>query len=130
MNTMKKINLFVTAFVLISVTAFAQSQLKLVKERVGDDRIVQNWKVGEVKEVNDVKVLRVEGENGIDYRTNVFYISQGFLLADINKKAALEPIYSKELGAMKDYFTNEYPGGQVAIFYDRLSQELADPRNF
>src|SRR5688572_29010613 len=126
---MKKFNaiLILTA---LALTSFAQSHLKLVKERVDNINIAYNWKVGEVKEENGVKILRVEGENGIDYRTNVFYIPQSKLLAEVNQKDATEPVYNTELDELNNYYTNEFPGGQVAIFFDRLSPELADPRNF
>ena len=126
---MKKLNLILSAVVL-TLTSFGQSHLQLVRERVGDKAILENWNVGEAKEVNDVKILRVEGENGIDYRTNVFYIPQGKLLAEINQMAAIEPVYNKDLEELTDFYTNEFPGGQVAIFFDRLSQELANPGNF
>lgn len=126
---MKKINTIVILAAL-AFTTFAQSQLKLAKERVGDIEIAYNWKVGEVKEANNVKILRVEGENGIDYRTNIFYIPQSTLLAEVNQKAATEPAYNKDYDELNQYFTNEVQGGQVAIFFDRISKELADPRNF
>ncbi|HXH19690.1 MAG TPA: hypothetical protein VNJ07_11475 [Chitinophagales bacterium] len=31
---------------------------------------------------------------------------------------------------LTDFYTRQFPGGQVALFYDRISQPLADPRNF
>ncbi len=126
---MKTINLILVAVVL-TFTSFSQTNLKTAKERIGDMAIVANWKVGEEIEANNVKILRVEGENGIHHRTNVLYIPQSKLLADINQKAATEPIYNRELSELTEYFTGKYPGGQVAIFFDRLSENLANPENF
>src|SRR5687767_5515622 len=106
---MKKFNAILILSAL-AFTTFAQSQLKLAKERVGGDiEIAYNWKVGEVKEVNSVKVLRMEGENGIDYRTNISYIPSKMLLAEVNQKAATEPVYNKEYNNLNEFYTNDVP---------------------
>lgn len=59
--------------VLIASSIRAGDNLKEVKRRVGNTLILQNWKVGETKIINDISVLRMTGENRIEGRTNLLY---------------------------------------------------------
>ncbi len=89
----------------IAGSVFSQSALKTVRQKVGNPDILKNWNVGEEKLLTNASVLRVEGANDINHRTNLFYTANGGYL-------------------------EEAPGGQISLFFDRNIEELADPGLF
>ena len=105
MNTLKLVCLYgILCFVLtgmLSTSIFAQSPLQKVREKVEYDQILRNWKLNETKDFQNVKILRMEGENESDHRTNLLYLS-----------SFCEPdsLY-----------------GKLVIFTDRNDEALADP---
>ncbi len=124
----KLISLFVVAC--IAGSTLPQSALQSIKQKVGNPVILENWQLGELKTFNNVSVLRLEGENSVDHRTNVSFTSNGHIQELITCKAEQENLSEEEkLNLMKFYF-EEAPGGQVTIFFDRVEKRLADPRLF
>ena len=88
-------------FSLLALSVAAQSAMKKVRETVEYPQIMKNWDLNETKEFNNVKILRMQGENDIEHRTNLLYLS-----------SFCEPdsLY-----------------GRLVIFTDRTSEKLADP---
>lgn len=112
----------------IAISAFGQTPLKLVKERVGNPEILKNWSVGEVKYANNAEILRVSGDNDIDYRTNVFYTSNKTIMGLVEQKTGALPEEQKQ--AMTECYFKDAPGGQISLFFDRNEPKLADPTHF
>lgn len=87
--------------VLIPVITLGQLPLKKVHETVEYTQILKNWKLNETKEFEGVKILRMEGEKGIDHRTNLLYLSSF---------CKYDSLY-----------------GKLVVFNDRNDEALADP---
>ena len=88
-----------TAF--IAFASFGQTKLKDIKNQVGNPEIIRNWEVGETKEVYKASITRKMGENHFDSRTNVLFYP-----------ASRSGIASSS--------------GEIALFFDRTSKDLAD----
>ncbi|HXH19925.1 MAG TPA: hypothetical protein VNJ07_12680 [Chitinophagales bacterium] len=123
---------FISLFLIAGITAsiFAQSPLELVKERVDDNQIIKNWKVGEAKEVADVRIIRTAGGNAIEHRTNVLYTPLKAILKRIDEKSKAESLSPQQNKTLKDAYLQAAKGGQIALFYDRDDKNLADPTLF
>jgi len=124
----KLITLFLFGGIISS--AFAQSPLELVKERVGNPLILKNWKVGEAKEVDHAVIIRTGGENAIEHRTNVLYTPFGAIMKQIDERAKAENEPAEKNEVLKQSYSRIAQGGQIALFYDRDDINLADPALF
>lgn len=96
-------------YILLMITIIpfiVKSQLPIQKvhQTVEYDEIIKNWDLYETKEFEDIKIFRMDGENGIHHRTNLLYLSS----------------FCEQDGIY----------GKLAIFNDRNSKELADPSLF
>ncbi len=109
---------------------FSQPPLKLVKERVGNPEILKNWNVGDAKYVNGTSILRLGGENGYESITNVFYASNDRINVLSDEKAAAEAVSSAGKEQVIQSHEKSASGGQIALFYCRPAELLADPAGF
>lgn len=109
---------------------YCQSPLKLVKERVGNPDILKNWEVGDIKFVNQVSIMRQEGENNYDFITNVFYTPKNLIMNLIDEKSKAEAFLPDERNRMVRFYEASAPGGQIALFYCRPTKALAEPIHF
>lgn len=126
---MKALNILLIAALMMSA-AYAQRPLKVVKQKVGNPDILQYWKVGETKTVNDVQIVRLEGEDGYEYITNAFYTSRSAIIKTLDEKAVAENLTASQKSEMVGPYEAASPGGQIALFFSRPSQRLADPTFF
>lgn len=97
---MKAICILLT-ITIIPLLAHSQLPIKKVHETVEYNEILKNWDLYETKDFNNVKIFRMQGENGINDRTNLLYLSS--------------------------FCEGEGIYGKLAVFNDRNSKELADP---
>ena len=117
---------------LIVAGTYAQSPIKLIKERVGNPDILKSWEVGDYKYVNGIAILREEGENTneLDHLTNLFYTPESHIINIINKKAEAENLTATVKDDMITDYEKAAPGGQITLFYSRDEKRLADPTLF
>lgn len=113
---------------LLTTSAYSQTPLMVVKERVGNPEILKYWEVGETKRVNEVSILRVEGENNYDFITNVFFTPKHDIITLLEENAKAQALLPVE--PIVECYTSSAPGGQIALFFSRPAKELAEPSNF
>ncbi len=93
--------LLMTALIASSIQA--GDNLKEVKRMVGNDGILQNWKVGETKAVKGISIMRLSGENRMEGRTNLLFAITDTVID--GKPTSARCLY---------------------LFFDRESEEAAD----
>jgi len=125
-----KTNIFLIASLLLSASVFAQTPLRLVKERVGNPDILKNWEVGETKYVNEASIQRTEGANNYDFITNIFYTPASTIHNLVAEKAESEGMTAAAKEELVGCYESAVPGGQVALFFSRPTRALAEPANF
>lgn len=127
-KAMKTLTLIIIAAMSVSLV-FSQTPLKLVKERVGNPEILKNWNVGVAKHVNGSSILRLDGENGYESITNVFYTSNNRINSLVDEKADAEAMTSEKAHIVPSD-EKSVSGGQIALFYCRPDELLAAPARF
>lgn len=116
--------------IFFTASVYAQTPLKLVKERVGNPDILKYWEIGEQRNVNNVSMLRLQGENNYDFITNVFYTPCHAIIGLVEEKAKAEALLSAEHNPITESYISSVSGGQIAIFFSRPTKVLAEPSNF
>jgi hypothetical protein len=127
---MKNLIVILTLNIAVIATGFGADKLKDVKDRVGNTEILKNWTIGEVKEVNGVMITRVSGENTPYARTNILYTPFNQIQGTIEAKVASEKLSGETKEFMEEGFENCCVGGQVALFFDRDVEALANSSLF
>jgi hypothetical protein len=115
---MRNISFFIA--IIITTVSFGQ---------INDEMYESKWKIGQEKEINGVKIKRLEGKNesGI---TNVVYHPLANLLKKIDKDAETEMWTPEQKQKKIDLYNTSFKGGRIDLYIERSTIGAANTEYF